>query len=468
MLKYQLNMAKAEAIYTSQLRAMYQNNPWIEALPDNPDDRELFKTLRGKIPYDAAERELPAYERRECIQSLSQVFVPWGKSGEIARKIYSAIRAGYVTRNPIEQVWTQEMIELQNCVIQKDAGFRSVAGTNANACGFCLMGDSGMGKTSAVNHALAMFPQIIIHSRYHDKEFHCAQLVWMRLECPQDASVKGLCSEFFMEFDRLLGDTTFAKFASGGRATVDQMIPRMALMAQRHGLGLLVIDEIQNLSAAKSGGAQKMLNFIVQLVNTIGIPILLVGTPNAIDLLSTDLMSIRRSTGQQGACVLDALESKSSDWSNFTKGIWKYQWTADKTELSPELQDVLHELSYGNIDAAVKLYMEAQRLAIALGQAGKPEIITPEVLKQAAAGDSFRLVLHQLAIEHDQKSKGVKRSAPTQQARREVPAPGKEQSMPKQQTTGIRNHSKEQTRTDGDILASLAANGQIVTPEDEF
>ena len=51
--------------------------------------------------------------------------------------------------------------------------------------------------------------------------------------------------------------------------------------------------------------------------------------------------------------------------------------------------------------------MEAQRLAIALGQAGKPEIITPEVLKQAAAGDSFRLVLHQLAIEHDQKSKGV-------------------------------------------------------------
>lgn len=146
MLKYQLNMAKAEAIYTPQVRAMYQNNPWIEALPDNPDDKELFKILKGKIPYDAVERELPAYERRECVQSLSQVFVPWGKSGEIARKIYSAIRAGYVTRNPIEQAWMQEMSELQNCVNQKDAGFRSVAGTNANACGFCIVGDSGMEK----------------------------------------------------------------------------------------------------------------------------------------------------------------------------------------------------------------------------------------------------------------------------------------------------------------------------------
>ena len=98
MLKYQLNMAKAEAIYTPQVRAMYQNNPWIEALPDNPDDKELFKILKGKIPYDAEERELPAYERRECVQSLSQVFVPWGKSGVIAGKIYSAIRSGDVTR----------------------------------------------------------------------------------------------------------------------------------------------------------------------------------------------------------------------------------------------------------------------------------------------------------------------------------------------------------------------------------
>lgn len=64
-----------------------------------------------------------------------------------------------------------------------------------------------------------------------------------------DASVKGLCSEFFMELDRITGDNTFAKFASGGRATTDQMIPQMAMIAQRHGLGLLVIDEIQNLKA---------------------------------------------------------------------------------------------------------------------------------------------------------------------------------------------------------------------------
>jgi hypothetical protein len=327
-----------------------------------------------------------------------------------------------------------------------------------------------MGKTSAVNHALAMFPQLVFHSQYHDMPFPGVQLVWMRLECPQDASVKGLCSEFFMEFDRLTGDNTFPKYACGGRATLDQMIPQMALVAQRHGLGLLVIDEIQNLSAAKSGGAQKMLNFIVQLVNTIGIPVLLVGTPPALDLLSTDLMTIRRSTGQQGACVLKPMESQGSDWSNFVKGLWRYQWTADKTELSAELQDTLHELSYGNIDATVKLYMEVQRLAITMGQAGKPEVITPELLRYAAAGDSFRLVLSRLALENGQKvAVSGRKASPGRAATKVVPAePGKEQIPQKQLSNTKLRNSRESLKTGTDLLASLAEKGQLVSPSDEF
>lgn len=36
------------------------------------------------------------------------------------------------------------------------------------------------------------------------------QMVWIRLECPQDASVKGLRSAFFMEFDRITSDNAFA------------------------------------------------------------------------------------------------------------------------------------------------------------------------------------------------------------------------------------------------------------------
>lgn len=468
MQKYPLCINRVEAQYTQQSRALYQNNPWIEALPDNLDDKELYHALQVSIPYDERERQLPAYERKECIQALAHVFIPLGQNGEIARKVASAIREGYVTRNPMSSCWTQNLGQLQSCVHSKDGQFLSMSGANANACGFCIVGDSGMGKTSAVNHALAMFPQVIFHHQYCNEAFACVQMVWMRLECPQDASVKGLCSEFFMEFDRITGDNTFVKYASGGRATTDQLIPQMALVAQRHGLGLLVIDEIQNLNAAKSGGAQRMLNFIVQLVNTIGIPVLLVGTPPAIGLLSADLMTARRSSGQQGMTYLRPLEKGACDWMSFTKGFWKYQWTTEKVELSPTLQNILHDLSHGNIDAAVKLYMEVQRLAIMKRLYGQSEIITPGLLQDAAAGDALRMVLRRLELEHGESLKSGKEKSPIKRLNTEPVVAQAGLSKPGAIVKTEKQATKTVKKTGAELLTYLEENGQLLNQNDEF
>ena len=471
MEKYPLGTQRGDALYTPSARALYRGNPWIEALPDNLSDEELFQALRGKIPYDENERTLDYYQREACVQSLAHVFIPLGETGEIARKIDAAIREGYVSRNPLVSGWNREMGKLQECVQSLDADFHHLSGNNANACGFCLVGDSGMGKTSAVNHTLAIYPQALYHSSYNGTSFPCVQIVWMRLECPQDASVKGLCSEFFMEFDRITGENTFHKFAAGGRATTDQMIPQMAMLAQRHGLGLLVIDEIQNLSAAKSGGAQRMLNFIVQLVNKIGLPVLLVGTPPAIGLLSADLMTIRRSTGQQGMTCLSPLERDTFDWKALVKGIWKYQWTAEKTPLSQELQDELHALSHGNIDAAIKLFMETQRLAIRNGRMGNAEAMTPELLRQAAAGDGFRLVLQRLALEESRRNastaKETPRKKPAKSVEKEISAevPSERTVSPKQKKT---QPAAGSGKTGAKMLDLLKDSGQWVSPDDDF
>ena len=471
MEKYPLGTQRGDALYTPSARALSRGNPWIEALPDNLSDEELFQALRGKIPYDENERTLDYYQREACVQSLAHVFIPLGETGEIARKIDAAIREGYVSRNPLVSGWNREMGKLQECVQSRDADFHHLSGNNANACGFCLVGDSGMGKTSAVNHTLAIYPQALYHSSYNGTSFPCVQIVWMRLECPQDASVKGLCSEFFMEFDRITGENTFHKFAAGGRATTDQMIPQMAMLAQRHGLGLLVIDEIQNLSAAKSGGAQRMLNFIVQLVNKIGLPVLLVGTPPAIGLLSADLMTIRRSTGQQGMTCLSPLERDTFDWKALVKGIWKYQWTAEKTPLSQELQDELHALSHGNIDAAIKLFMETQRLAIRNGRMGNAEIMTPELLRQAATGDGFRLVLQRLALEESRRNalsaKETPQKKPAKSVAKEISAEAAPEKAvsPKQKKT---QPAASSGKTGAKMLDLLKNSGQWVSPDDDF
>lgn len=42
MVKYPAGTLQADAQYTPTLRALYQGNPWIEALPDSLVDADLF------------------------------------------------------------------------------------------------------------------------------------------------------------------------------------------------------------------------------------------------------------------------------------------------------------------------------------------------------------------------------------------------------------------------------------------
>ena len=153
MVKYPAGALQADAQYTPALRALYQGNPWIEALPDSLFDADLFHALHKKIPYHANERTLDCHTRKECIQALPHVFIPMGKTGEIARKIDAAIREGYVGRNPLDSCWNRQMGQLQSCIHHRDSSFISIPGYNARASGFCLVGDSGMGKTSTINHS---------------------------------------------------------------------------------------------------------------------------------------------------------------------------------------------------------------------------------------------------------------------------------------------------------------------------
>jgi len=468
MPKYPENQNCVDAVYSQPIRVIYRGNPYIEALPDVLNDKALFHALLGPIPYDATERNLPWYERVECVGSLANVFVPLGANGEIARKIYSAIREGYVVRNPLSPEFIKRTKQLQECVINRDSTFMTMANSNANASGFTIVGESGMGKTTAVNRAISLFPQLIIHKEYQGIAFDNVQIVWMRLECPFDGSVKGLCTSFFREFDRLTGDNTFAKFAGNGRATVDQMIPQMGLVSMRHGLGLLIIDEIQNLVKAKSWNADGMLAFINQLVNTIGQPILLVGIPTAIELLSSDLMTARRSTGRQGMTVMEPLAADSPDWYAFTKGIWKYQWTKEETPITPELQQALWKASFGNIDAAVNLYGEAQRLAIRMGSQNHPEIITPQLIEAASKQKSFRMVFK--SLEKDRKEQLKSAAQPKMaQHRQQMPETVVDNVIPMITKPALpkKREKKKAVNTAG-YVGMLMKDGHYVNANDEF
>jgi AAA domain-containing protein len=167
---------------------------------------------------------------------------------------------------------------------------------------------------------------------------------------------------------------------------LDEMLSEMARVAANHCLGVLVIDEIQRLSQARSGGAERMLNFFVQLVNTIGVPVVLIGTYKALTLFSGEFSQMRRGTGQ-GDLIWDRM-ARDEQWRLFVESLWHFQYTRKRRTLKddPSLGDVLYDESQGITDFAVKLYLFAQERAIESGR----EEVTAAIIRSVAK-DKLRL-----------------------------------------------------------------------------
>ena len=377
------NGCEAEiADYKEQIVADYKNNPLIEALPPIYEVQKVVENLAVYPVYSNEERKLDNHYRIHMIQRLFQVFQPLPFHIDLESKVSRALRQGYIIRNPfrseLAKAFNKEF-DLTN-----NLRFESNNLVKQTASGFTLIGISGSGKTSSLERILSMYPQVISHSSYKDIAFSMYQLVWIKLNCPFDGSVKGLCIEFFSEVDRLLG-TNYHKKVINSRPSTNVMMSMITQIVRNSSIGCIIIDEIQHLSLGKSGGTEKMLNFFVTLVNQVGVPIIMVGTPNGMAALQSQFRISRRGAGQ-GDLVIDKIPNDKT-WDLLINSIWQYQWTRKETELTKELSDAFYEESQGIIDILKKLYAMVQIKAITSGK----EEINVNLIKQVA-NESLKLV----------------------------------------------------------------------------
>ena len=377
----------AHAVYRDPGIPDYRGNPFIEALPPIMTEEEAGAALARFPSYEEEHRQAPDQLRFHLIQCGMRFFAPLPVHLDLERRFSCLIRGGYVGRNPAAAGFWRGVREAANAI---DADWQAPNGLWSTAAGFNIVGISGVGKSTAIASVLDLYDQVIHHGHYRGRNLTLAQMVWLKLDCPYDGSPRGLCINFFQAVDNVLG-TRYRRDFAGGRRTVDEMLPDMANVAAAHGLGVLVVDEIQRLSAAKSGGVPKMLNFFVQLVNTIGVPVVLVGTYRAIEVLTGQFSQIRRGTGQ-GDLVWDRME-EDEIWDLFVGTLWEYQYTREPTPLTEELSHTLYDQSQGITDFAVKLYMLAQVRAItAKEKENGRERIMPKTIKSVAK-DSLRLAV---------------------------------------------------------------------------
>lgn len=373
------------AIYKSSDFERYRGNPFIEALPPTMDLNTLRNNLTGKVYFKQEDRFAESHQRAHGIAALlDDFFQPLAIHRQLEEKLSIMIRAGYVGRNPSDGSLNKKMQEGYQRIMEGATSDFRFSQSNSTAKCLSLIGCSGSGKSTTVNRILATYPEVIFHP-----EYNLIQLPYLRMECPSDGSLKSLCLNFFREVDRTLQTNYEAKYGRK-RHGPETLLSLMGQVATQRAIGVLVIDDIQRLGLKREENKESMLEFFVALVNVIGVPVVLVGTPKARPLFEMELQSGRRSAGfgslfwepmQRGSRRYhpETGEPRLTEWEAFTNKLWKYQWLERRDEtLSEEVRDCWYDLSQGVLDIVVKLFVLAQMRAIATGL----ERITIDLLRK--------------------------------------------------------------------------------------
>lgn len=366
----------------------YCGNPLIEALPRINAPEDIAPVLHIRPSFKPEELNLPAHIRTHCIKRLKNWVEPRPAYFEVESILSSLIRQGYLSRHPFKPTTMRMLYALG----RRDPSELSTRVRQSNVAGaFVMEGLSGVGKSTMLETLLALYPQVIEHSRYQDTPFLQKQITYLIVPCPSEASPRALCLEFFKAVDDIVGTNYYAQYANSRHGS-DVLLIEMALIAVTFHIGVLVIDEIQNLKAARSSSralakspgkavsrllspkAQELMNFFVKLINWVGIPTIFVGTGDVMPLFDEAMRYVRRATGD-GHIIVSAIPQDSAEWHSLVAKLWRYQWL--KAPLSfnlkacqiPASKEAMissrcHFLSCGVPDVLVKLFMQAQWLAL--------------------------------------------------------------------------------------------------------
>lgn len=372
-----------DAKYKGQEIEEYKDNPFIEALPHIFSDEEVIDRFTLS-PVITDEDKIKASNLRYHIIKRAKNFIqPLPIHVSIERKLSALIRRGYLARNPLDKAFLEKLRilnELREDSYNEKALNERMSHIRSTADSLSIIGISGIGKSTAIERLLLMYPQIIKHQEYKGENFSRTQIVWLKVDCPYDGSLTTLCKSFFKAIDDLLGTRYLEKFGYSNRVTSSMML-HMTTLASIYGIGVLVIDEIQQLLNTKND-AEEMLNFFVTLSNTVGIPTVLIGTNNAQKIFKGNFRQARRAASE-GSIIWDRMDKESDEWNFFLDTLWDFQCLKENTVLTDKIRDAFYDECQGITAIAVNLFILAQERALSEDK----EFITIEILRNTAKED---------------------------------------------------------------------------------
>ena len=376
-----------EANYKAQVLSEYDNNPFIEALPPIFDEDDVLERFMVTPRITEQDKQSETNIRYHVLKRVKNFIQPLPIHFEVERRLSTLIRRGYLARNPLDKTFLEGLRFLHQLREDEEEAHKYIDERlnyiRSTADSLSIIGISGIGKTTAIERLLLMYPQVIKHEAYKGEPFNRTQIVWLKIDCPYDGSLSTMCKGFFKAIDDLLGTRYLEKYGYLNRVT-STMLLHMTSLASMYGIGVLVIDEIQHLLHSKND-QEEMLNFFVTLSNTVGIPTVLIGTSKAQQLFKGNFRQARRAASD-GAIIWDRMAEDSEEWEFFLETLWELQCLKTRSELTGEIKKTFYEECQGITSVAVNLFILAQERAL-FDESNEDETISSRVLKKTAKED---------------------------------------------------------------------------------
>lgn len=361
----------------------------VKCMPQMLSGQELMEQMAEYPVYPADIRERGSAERLVALTDIYDLYIPSQMSVEIYHKLYMGILRSLQKKESMQAVCQQ----YEN---RKGIRGKRCQGIIGGADSFTILGQSGIGKSSAVFRAIGL----IMEKEVLEMERpYCRIAPCIVVQCPFDSSVKGLLLEILRRVDEVL-DSHYYTQAVRARATTDMLIGSVSQVALNH-IGLLVVDEIQNVANSRNG--KSLVGMLTQLINNSGISICMVGTPESIPFFEQALQLARRSLGLQYGTM-----EFGKGFCEVCRRIFTYQYTKEGMELTETVLEWLYEHCGGNLSILVSIFHDAQETAILEGR----DILDMEALERAYK--TRMAMLHEYLEPYEDKKKAcpVKRKKP--------------------------------------------------------
>ncbi len=248
-------------------------------------------------------------------------------------------------------------------------------------------GPTGTGKSVTVQRFCKLIPPVLFRDKDEAAGWNeMQQIVYLELNMSHDGTRSGFLTRILLQIDDLLG-TTYSIDLPKRYRTVDKLVVMTVGRLIAHFTGILFVDEGQLRNLIKSGHAELMQMFLMELMNS-GIPLVMIGNERAFDWVtySQDLSRLNLTPPEIFSPIGSTnLPDADVEWDSVATGVMRYFVLLGKIIDPVGCSKMLRCCSGGIARLALMLWCFAQRNNLLSGI----ESICPEDIKKVYESSDF-------------------------------------------------------------------------------